>query len=172
MGAPGAAVLLLRGSSTLGLMSCAPSFLTAEAWEAGLRGVEPAALVFGDSGSTGSGSHAVPLARFQGSAAGGLTAQGPSSGGGRGCRDKVTAPMGPAGSPPWRQPGSGPGRLHTFAPKASLSGGRGSSREVLGAHAIDQALFIDHLRVRMSHDLNLGSPGRGHRHIVSRVSLW
>lgn len=36
MGAPGAAVLLLWGSSTLGLRSCAASLLTTEVWEAGL----------------------------------------------------------------------------------------------------------------------------------------
>lgn len=62
--------------------------------------MEPSAPVSGDSGSGGSGSYAVLLIVLQGSAAGGLTAQGPGSRGGRGYGDKVNAPLGSAGSPP------------------------------------------------------------------------
>ena len=42
------------------------------------------------------------------------------------------------------------------------SGEKGISWEMLGVHAVDQILFIDHSRIRMIHDLSsLSNLGRG-----------
>lgn len=65
------------------------------------------------------------------------------------------------GSSPLVQPGSAPGDPYTLL-LGLPSGKRGVSEEMLGVHAIDHMLFVDHSGIIKTWDLcSLSSLGRG-----------